>query len=838
MKQTKNLKINPKKTDTVRKKTIKNGDQKSTKKNSKTKTTKALKNVLFKASERQRHDSSSETTICGSPKLTKKTKASARPTSVTKANKSPNKRSTKNKNKETESSPASKTKSTKPTPNNKTPVQSPCSKNTKRQALSKSSAQESEAKNSKNNGLTNSSKSKTLSKNSKTPKRKSTSEPQQLRAMFEKEDMKPRGPRLASLNASCKMQLLYECEKYQPFVSDNSSNSDTEEEQTESRSESDASEVASKSNDSKTKSFKSNSNHLASTSKGGGKESEDNDLLTDDESDYQSVSSISKKTHDDSQETIEEDTEKSSSEDEYESEPKPKSKLTKKRSTSLSFTVSKTSSQKSKTARSKNAIKKGKSEISKQANKLIKEQKPAKKLTLKERKREKTKAAKQNDVKKITPKNSKRNESDKSKKGRKPKAKGSTAKTIKKRKLVDDTVELIDTRSSKRMASLNASAMMAASLQNEKSLAVVVRPPPTLSKAESRPEDLHADSVEVIQKTKTTTVINNEVTETIETIKQVRQVSSKIRDRVLSIEMLDSSHPNNETDNMEHINTGIVEEPASDDEVMSRTPHSHSTSKRKFTKKMNGGSATVNGNAPKTKAFANKSEEKGSLRTDESGSSQVTSMTSTTTTKVKINKRRSLDKSKTTVEKYQYEVHGAFNPFNASIASQSANNLRSAANQSTASGHLEAPPSTINSSVAHQGVISLGQQPLAAAGYGFTPGYCIYPSYPTQLELAYQAHAAVSQLNSSQQQPSTPSGSNQQIHYAQQIPGAYSAVQQPLFPNPQFAMLNLQEPGRTQLSGQYKSAFSVPQNATPTSTTTPTSPATSAPYTSRLNGTF
>ncbi|XP_054154112.1 probable serine/threonine-protein kinase DDB_G0282963 [Oppia nitens] len=125
---------------------------------------------------------------------------------------------------------------------------------------------------------------------------------------------------------------------------------------------------------------------------------------------------------------------------------------------------------------------------------------------------------------------------------------------IKKRKAIDDSIEIIDTRSCKRMASLNASAIMTASYSPERyrrgksiesnhSNGSVEMIHQTISQTVSRFEinpgvnginGLHVNHVSQ----QNSVILKSQKHETIETMKQLK-VSNKIKDRLLGIAKLE-----------------------------------------------------------------------------------------------------------------------------------------------------------------------------------------------------------------------------------------------------------------------------------------------------------
>jgi hypothetical protein len=123
---------------------------------------------------------------------------------------------------------------------------------------------------------------------------------------------------------------------------------------------------------------------------------------------------------------------------------------------------------------------------------------------------------------------------------------------VRKRKMIDDSIEIIDTRSCKRMASLNASAIMAASYSPERikrsksvesthsnsSIEMVreMQISSTVSRFEISPSvnginGLHVSEAKSV-------ILKAQKHETIETVKKMK-VSSKIRDRLLGIARLE-----------------------------------------------------------------------------------------------------------------------------------------------------------------------------------------------------------------------------------------------------------------------------------------------------------
>lgn len=127
------------------------------------------------------------------------------------------------------------------------------------------------------------------------------------------------------------------------------------------------------------------------------------------------------------------------------------------------------------------------------------------------------------------------------------------SKSVKKRKLVDNDVEIIDTRICKRMASLNASAILAASYLPEK----VFKRSRSIESSRSI-----ASTVEMIQETKISSSISRvevptastihthhdhvvvKSAKTIETVKEVTRMSGKIKDRLVAIEMMERENGN------------------------------------------------------------------------------------------------------------------------------------------------------------------------------------------------------------------------------------------------------------------------------------------------------
>ncbi|KAK4337150.1 hypothetical protein RND71_043368 [Anisodus tanguticus] len=102
---------------------------------------------------------------------------------------------------------------------------------------------------------------------------------------------------------------------------------------------------------------------------------------------------------------------------------------------------------------------------------------------------------------------------------------------------------------------------MAASYLDEKnSLSNQVKTSVVPKNNNSDADSYQEKHVEVIQKT--TTVINNGVTETIQMFKKVRQVSGKIRDRLLAIKMMENENSDDEINS----NNCVVEEIETEDE--------------------------------------------------------------------------------------------------------------------------------------------------------------------------------------------------------------------------------------------------------------------------------
>ena len=705
-------------------------------------------------------------------------------------------------------------------------------------------------------------------------------EDKKLAALLQLQDIRPRGPRLASLNASCKMQLLYESER-EKLNEGPVENADTD--------ETDASTEELDPVESVVNNFINSNNDSKSPI---------DDLLTEEEQNAES--------DDEPPAVVESRPEKRNERDllnesinsvinsinnSIKMKDKQKSSIKKKKKPNKDDEVSLNdddANSELSTSKLKPPI--SKPPKSKQASKDKKDKKDSKSSKTKDKdsQSDKPSSKKENGGKKEkSPKNESKNESKSELKGEsktEPSSKSTSKENSKsskkakkkkplvkenerKRKLdIDDSVELIDTRSTKRLASLNASAIMAASYQDEKPLVPVQAGSKQSTSAPPSPKPNYQEHVEVIHKT--TTVMNDGVTETIEKIKKITHVSGKIRERLLAIEMME----NENTDDDLISNNCIIEEPETEDEHDEE--QAKSVGKSVLQKKINASNASskqqktssevieeVNCSEPHTPSKS--SGYNSNYASTGNRDATVTSLTKTT--KVKINKKK--HNEKTTVEKYKYEVHGAYNPLNSNHLSieniRTPNSSGSPFDKTTNLDHQTATAGLNGQQATTTQFIPLQANPYALHS---TPGYCIYPNAGAALQLAYQQ-----QLQQAQQQLQQAAQQQAQLAYlAQQQLYQPQTAQFSAVPNLQATTAAAEQPSNVNLSSSnnatnhnssnstsssnftkksYKSAFNaVPHNsATSSSTSTSTSVTTStsksskttdSSSTSKANGKF
>jgi len=788
--------------------------------------------------------------------------------------------------------------------NSKTPQINSSTSSKKKQSKdvgSKSMSKNTSQKNSKHNSQ--------ASKNHQQKR-----EDKKLAALLQLQEMRPRGPRLASLNASCKMQLLYESEREK--INDIAMNLDTE---TDSSTQD--LDDANDDGHSVDEIIEDNNNQLINDDLLTEDEQEDdidekvnydNDKISDSEEENDPIREIIKEvSRDTSSLELKEITKEVNSKKE---ETKNKSNSFKEKErdllsesinsviNSINDSLKKKEKIKEQQKSSSSAKKKNKKkEIEKvesdhnelsdnesDSDKLVNTPSPIKsnkqssklpkdnqekitsnnkksssktketssikkdKKDAKDKKKPPTKSKELKNEFKDEIKNESKNESSKSNSSNKTskdknKIKGKKKHLVKessmnerKRKLVDDSIELIDTRSTKRLASLNASAIMAASYQDEKLLLPIsvvaaannsIKQSPTPSPKPNYQEK----HVEVIHKT--TTVTNDEeVTETIKVYKKVQHVSDKIRDRLLAIEMMENETTDNTDDEQSESHSMVAEHVESDDEHINKNciieePETeedeqddhNNKGKSVLQKKISASNASsskqqkssevieeVNSNYKPSSAYKSSSG-----RT--SDGTQVTSMTKAT--KVKINKKK--NNEKTTVEKYKYEVHSgsndAFNQLNCST-SQPNDNLRAITHASSLS------PTTHSTNAVDQQTANLtsnlnSQASTAQAATQFIPlqanpyasGYCIYPN-ATAFQLAYHQQLQQQQQLAYQQLQNNLA---QQAHLYQQQPHTANLSQ--FYQTTTAAKTSPVTSSSSNNKQSYKSAFNAVPNSASTS---------------------
>lgn len=656
-----------------------------------------------------------------------------------------------------------------------------------------------------------SSSSKNSNSSSAKSNKKDKDKDKKLAALLQLQDMRPRGPRLASLNASCKMQLLYESEREKLSEQvENSPAPDTDE--TDASTE----DLEEDPVESVVNNF-INSNNNVNNSKPlivddlmteeedePAEESDDEPMLppppvetqrpnlTPEERNErdllnESISSVINSIND----SIKKEQQQKSSTTKKKKKPNKEDDVSPNDDDETNSELS-TSKLTSKPTNSKPPK-------SKPASKDKKDTKSSKTKDTQSDKPSGKKEGKKEKASKKEPKSESKGESSSSSKStskeenskniKKAKKKKSLVKeNEKKRKLdIDESVELIDTRSTKRLASLNASAIMAASYQDEKPLVPVQAGSKQSTPVPPSPKPNYQEHVEVIHKT--TTVMNDGVTETIEKIKKITHVSGKIRDRLLAIEMME----NENTDDDLISNNCIIEEPETEDEHEEEP--TKSVGKSVLQKKINASNAStkqktssevieeVNCSEPHTPSKSGGYNSSAYASTS-SGNRDGTITSLTKTTKLKINKKK--HNEKTTVEKYKYEVHGAYNPMNSnhlSIENIRTPNSDSSPFDKTATDH-QTTSTGLNCPPAAAQFIPLQANPYALHS---TPGYCIYPNAGAALQLAYQQ-----QLQQAQQQ--LQQAAQQQAQLAQ----AYLAQQAQLYQTqPQTAQFSTIQPQAT-----------------------------------------